>query len=202
MQTDINFALSSLPLPVRLRPGTPMNDLELMRFSRENRPLRMEREENGDILIMTPTGSRTGDMNHKIGMILGLWAEEDGRGVTFDSSTGFRLPNGAVRSPDASWLVNERWDAMTSEEQDGFGVCPDFIIELTLPSDRLPQVKKKIVEQWLPSGVSLVWLIDTESRTVAIFRPGEEPELLHDPSSVQGTGLVSGFELVMARIWG
>jgi Uma2 family endonuclease len=197
----MNLVLSAIPFPVRIRPSTPMSDLELMRFSRENRSLRMERERNGDIVIMTPTGSRTGKMNLRLGRLLDEWTEKDGRGVAFDSSTGFKLASGAVRSPDAAWIAKDRWDALTEEEQDGFGICPDFIIELASPSDRLTEIKKKIAEEWLANGVKLAWLIDTKERTVTIFRSGEEPDVLSDPASVQGEGPVSGFELVMDRIW-
>jgi len=197
----MDLLLSSLPLPVRLRPEKPLNDRDLMRFSRENRPLRMEREPNGDILITTPTGNKTGRINQKINILLGVWAEQDGSGVTFDSSTGFKLPNGAVRSPDAAWIANEKWNALTEDQQDGFGVCPDFIIELASPSDRLPDVKKKILDEWIANGVQLAWLIDTKARTVTIFRPGDDPETLVDPTSIQGAGPLRGFELVMSRVW-
>ena len=197
----MDLLLSSLPLPVRLRPEKPLNDRDLMRFSRENRPLRMEREPNGDILITTPTGNKTGRINQKINILLGVWAEQDGSGVTFDSSTGFKLPNGAVRSPDAAWIANEKWNALTEDQQDGFGVCPDFIIELASPSDRLPDVKKKILDEWIANGVQLAWLIDTKARTVTIYRPDDDPETLFDPTSVQGVGPLRGFELVMSRIW-
>ena len=107
-----------------------MTDVEWMHFSRRNRPLRMELEGNGDILIMTPAGNNTGRMNQRLGRLLDEWAELDGRGVTFDSDTCFKLPNGAIRSPDASWLSNEKWNALTAEQQEGFGMCPDFVIEL------------------------------------------------------------------------
>ena len=197
----MNFDIASMPLPVRITPVAKMGDEELMRFSRLNRPLRMEREGNGDILIMTPTGNVTGIMNRKLIRILDEWAERDGRGITFDSDTGFNLRTGAVRSPDASWLSNEKWNALSSEEQQGFGTCPEFVVELTSPSDRLPEVRRKMVEEWMAGGAQVGWLIDPKSRSVEIYRLGEEPELLHDPTSVQGTGPVRGFELVMSRVW-
>ncbi len=197
----MNLSLESLPLPIRLRPDKPMSDAELMRFGRENRPLRMEREPNGEILIMTPTNNKTGKMNLRIGRLLDVWAEEDGRGVAFDSSTGFKLPNGAVRSPDAAWIANARWNAMTDEEQEGFGTYPDFVIELRSPTERLSESQAKM-EEWIGNGVELAWLIDPKRRVVEVYRPGEEPEVHQDPSSVQGDGPVRGFELVMERVWG
>ncbi|WP_221312876.1 Uma2 family endonuclease [Granulicella aggregans] len=180
-----------------------MSDEELMRFSRENRPYRMEREPNGEILIMTPTGYRTGSTNQRISQALGVWADEDGRGVVFDSSTGFTLSNGAIRSPDASWLSHRKGDALTPEQQTGYApVCPEFVIELTSPSDRLENVKKKVLDEWIANGTELAWLVDSQTRRVTIYRPGQEAEVLEDPTSVQGTGCVAGFELVMERIWG
>jgi len=199
----MGMTLSSLPLPMRLRPETPMSDEELMRFGQENRPLRIEREENGELLIMTPTGIRTGNKNLRIVRLLDEWAEQDGRGIGCDSSTGFRLANGAIRSPDASWIANERLNKLTDEQQEAYGpICPDFIIELVSPSDRLNNVKQKIAEQWIANGVQLAWMIDVKSRTVTVYRPGEAAEVHEDPTSVQGDGPVRGFELVMGRVWG
>lgn len=199
----MNLDLSSLPLPIRLRPDTPMSDEELMRFSRVNRPFRMEREPNGEVLIMTPAGSKTGLINGQVFGALLIWSNEDGRGVAFDSSTGFTLPNGAVRSPDASWISNQRWDALTEAEQDGYApLCPEFVIELASPSDRIGDVKNKMVEEWIANGAELAWLIEPKVRRVTVYRPGHEPEVLDDPSSVQGSGCVAGFELVMSRVWG
>ncbi len=198
----MDFDIACLPLPARVTPAVPMSDLELLRFSRANRPLRMEREGNGDIVIMTPTGNRTGKLNQRLGRLLDEWAEADGRGVTFDSDTGFKLPNGSVRSPDASWLANEKWESLSEEEQDGFGMCPDFIVELVSSSDRVSDVQKKIVQEWLPSGVQVAWLIDPKTKSVVVFREGKEPEHLSDPVSVVGSGPVMGFTLVMSRIWG
>jgi Uma2 family endonuclease len=199
----MNLSLSTLPMPIRLRSYTPMSDLELMRFSKENRPFRMEREPNGEILVMTPSGSRTSSINLRILQALGIWADEDGRGLAFESNTGFTLPNGAVRSPDASWLSNQKWNTLTEKEQDGYApVCPEFVVELTSPSDRIRDVKRKVVEEWIAQGAELAWLIEPKERRVTIYRPGQEAEVLEDPSSVQGTGCVAGFELVMERVWG
>jgi Uma2 family endonuclease len=197
----MNLSRVELESPMRIRRDRPISDEELLRLSAENEPLRLERDANGEILVMTPTGGNTGKINLRIGRLFDEWAEADGRGVAFDSSTGFHLPNGAVRSPDLAWVTNERWNALTAELRDGFAMCPDFVMELSSPSDRLPNVKKKITEEWIANGVKLAWLIDTKARTVIVYRPDEEPEVLHDPSSIQGTGPIAGFELVMARIW-
>ena len=199
----MNLDVSSLMLPIRLMPETPMSDEELMRFSRENRPYRMEREPNGQVVIMTPTGYKTASANRRILQALGNWADEDGRGEVFDSNVGFTLPNGSVRSPDASWVSHGKGDALTKEQQEGFApVCPEFVIELTSPSDRIKDVIQKVVKEWIAQGTELAWLIDPKERRVTIFRPGQEAEVLENPTSVQGTGCVAGFELVMERVWG
>jgi Uma2 family endonuclease len=201
--TGMNLDLSSLELPIRLRPETPMSDEELMRFSRENRPYRMERETNGEILIMTPTGYKTGTINRRVIQALGIWADHDGRGQVCDSDTGFKLPNGAVRAPDTAWVSDRRWNELTEAEQEGYApLCPEFVIELVSPSDRIENVKKKIVDEWIANGTELAWLIEPKTRRVTVYRPGQEPEVHEDPTSVQGTGCVAGFELMMERVWG
>ncbi|WP_084079926.1 Uma2 family endonuclease [Edaphobacter aggregans] len=197
----MNFTLSGMPVPLRFRPETPMSDEELMRFCAENDGVRVEREANGEILVMTPAGNRTGRMNAAIIAALGIWAERDGRGYVFDSNTGFTLPDGSMRSPDAAWVKATRWDALSGEEKERFShISPEFIIELRSPSDHLDDLEAKMV-QWIANGVQMAWLIDPERRVVVIYRPGDGPEVLHDPSSVQDSGVIAGFELVMARVW-
>lgn len=197
----MNLAFSETDLPVRLRFERPMTDAELLRFCEANEVLRVERDANGEILVMTPANSNTSKMNMRICRFLDEWTEADGRGVAFDSSGGFTLPDGSMRNPDAAWLLRGRWDALTSEEQSSFApVCPDFVIEVRSPSDRLSDVEAKM-EMWTANGAEVAWLIDPERKVVAIYRPGDSPEVLYEPSSVQGTGPVTGFELVMARVW-
>jgi Uma2 family endonuclease len=197
----MNFALQEMPLPLRFRPETPMSDEELMRFCAANDALRVERDANGEILVMTPAGNRTGRKNTAIISALDRWAEDDGRGYAFDSNTGFTLPDGSMRSPDAAWVSAARWDALTEGDKDRFSpICPDFIVELRSPTDSLAELKEKM-EQWVANGAQLAWLIDPTEQTVFIYRPDDQPEILHHPSSVQGNGIMAGFELVMARIW-
>lgn len=197
----MNFALAEMPLPLRFRPEKPMSDEELMRFCAANDFLRVERDANGEILVMTPAGSKTSSMNSRITRLLDEWAEADGRGIAFDSNGGFSLPDGSMRAADAAWVALARWDALTEAEQSRYApLCPDFIIELRSQNDGLAKLKQKM-EQWIANGVQLGWLIDPENKTVSIYRPGERPEILTHPTSVQGNGPVTGFELVMERIW-
>jgi Uma2 family endonuclease len=198
----MDLDLSSLQMPIRLKPGTPMTDEDFLAFSAVNEPLRMEREPDGEMLIMTPTGARTGRMNQRIGRLLDEWAEADGRGVTFDSSTGFKLKSGAVRSPNTSWVSNSAWEALSPAERDTCPpICPEFVVELVSPKDQLESVRKKM-EEWLASGAELAWLINSKRRAVEVYRVGEAAEVHENPTSVQGTGCMSGFCLVMERVWG
>jgi Uma2 family endonuclease len=197
----MNFTLAEVDLPIRILPDRPMTDEELMRFCAANDGLRVEREPNGEILVMTPANSKTSKMNSRIVRLLDEWAEEDGRGVAFDSSGGFTLPDGSMRNPDASWVENSRWQALTDAQQSSFApLCPDFVLELRSPTDRLPDTHAKM-QQWIANGTEVAWLIDPIDKAVTIYRPGESPEQLTHPTSVQGTGPIAGFELVIARIW-
>jgi Uma2 family endonuclease len=197
----MNFALAEMPLPLRFRPETPMSDEDLMRFCAANDFLRVERDANGEIHVMTPAGSKTSRMNSRITRLLDEWAEADGRGLSFDSNGGFTLPDGSVRAADAAWVDRKRWDALSAKDQARFApLCPDFVIELRSPNDSLPELQAKM-DQWIANGAQLGWLIDPEGKAVSIYRSGGSPEVHHHPTSVQGSGVIAGFELVMARIW-
>ena len=197
----MNFNLAEMPLPLRFRPETPMSDEELMRFCAANEAVRVERDANGEILVMTPAGSKTSQMNSRITRLLDEWAEEDGRGAAFDSNGGFTLPDGSMRAADAAWVDRKKWDALSARDQERFApLCPDFVIELRSPNDSLTELRTKM-EHWITNGARLGWLIDPENKAISIYRPGEEPEVLTHPTSVQGNGVMAGFELVMARVW-
>jgi len=179
-----------------------MSDAELLRFGAANKGLHFERDKNGELVVMTPTGNRTGMKNMYISRALGNWADEDGTGYAFDSSTGFSLPDGSMRSPDAAWVPCERWNALTEEQQDSFSpICPAFVIELRSRTDNLSDLRAKMGE-WLANGAELAWLIDPERKAVEVYRPGRAPEVLEGTSAVHGEGPVGGFVLELARIWG
>jgi Uma2 family endonuclease len=194
-------ALAGKRPPFRFRPESPMSDEDLMRFCAANDIARVEREVNGEILVMSPAGNRTGRRNAAIISALDTWAQQDGRGYVFDSSTGFTLADGSMRSPDAAWIEATRWNALSKAEQNRFSpICPDFLIELRSQTDDLAQLEAKMTK-WLLNGAKLAWLIDPERQLVAVYRPGGLPEVHHNPNSMQGNGVIAGFELAMARIW-
>jgi len=197
----MNLALNESVLPVRLRFDRPMTDEELMRFCAENDPLRVERNAQGELIVMSPTGSEGSGWNSEIITDLNLWARQDGRGKVFDSNGGFTLPDGSMRAPDAAWVSLRRWNALSREDQKRFApICPEFVIEVRSETDRLPDLQAKM-EMWIANGAEVAWLIDPLEKAVSIYRPGEQPEVLAQPTSVQGTGPIAGFELVLARIW-
>jgi len=197
----MNLAFTESQLPVRIRFEQPLSDDALARFSSENDPLRIERDANGELIIMTPLHSDSGAIEGEVYRALGNWASDDGRGKSFGPNAGFTLPDGSMRAPDASWISLKRWNALTRAQQQSYApICPEFVIEVRSNSDRLINLEAKM-EMWIANGAELAWLIDPERKTVAIYRPGDQPELLHDPTSVQGTAPVAGFELILSRIW-
>ncbi|MBP0016382.1 MAG: Uma2 family endonuclease [Cyanobacteria bacterium SBLK] len=168
-----------------------------------NRDLRLERTATGELIVNPPTGWETGRRNSRIGGELYLWwcsAEEPGE--IFESSTGFTLPNGANRSPDASWVSQERWDALTSEQKRTFAnICPDFVVELRSNSDTLKSLREKM-QEYLENGAVLGWLIDPKNRKVEVYRLGLEVEVLSNPTELSGEEVLPGFVLNMRRVWG
>jgi Uma2 family endonuclease len=192
--------LASLPLRVRL--ARPLDDDELLAFCAKNRELRIERTKDGELIIMPPTGSETGRKNFALIGKLAVWVERDGTGVGFDSSTGFILPNGAERAPDAAWVKKERWFALSEEQRQKFApLCPDFVVELRSPTDTLAELCDKL-EEYIESGARLGWLIDPFERRVHVYQPGRPPEVLADPGEVAGDPVLPGFVLPLDVIWG
>ena len=150
---------------------------------------------------MPPAGAETGNRNFNIAAYLWMWAEKDGTGIGFDSSAGFTLPNGAVRSPDASWIRGDRWDQLSDEKKNSFApICPDFVIELISKMDTLKGLKAKM-EEYLENGIVLGWLIDRKNKTVHIYRPNQAPQILDSPTIIDGTPELSGFQFPMAKVW-
>ncbi|MBD2444783.1 Uma2 family endonuclease [Dolichospermum sp. FACHB-1091] len=188
-------------LTVNFKSVIEMTDEQFFELCQNNRDLRFERNANGELIIMPPTGGETGNKNARITQQVMNWTDADGTGIAFDSSTGFKLPNGADRSPDASWIKLERWNALTDEEKQKFPpICPDFVIELLSPSDSLKTTQEKMRE-YIDNGVHLGILINRKSRQVEIYRPGKEVEVLDSPVTVSGEDVLKGFVLNLGMIW-
>jgi Uma2 family endonuclease len=187
--------------PVILNPlQAPMTDEEFVAFCQQYEDCLVESTAEGEIIIMPPNYSRTGKRNLALGARLWLWTQADGRGEAYDSSAGFRLPNGARRSPDASWIRKDRVAALPQEQQKRFyHLCPDFVVELRSPTDRIRRLMAKM-EEYIANGAELGWLIDPEERTVWIYRPGLAPECIVNPQRISGEGPVAGFVLELVDI--
>jgi Uma2 family endonuclease len=185
-----------VPPGVRLR----VSSAGFWRLCAANRDLRLERTAQGVLIVMSPAGSQSGASNAELSGQLFVWAKADGTGLSFDSSTGFTLPNGAVRAPDASWIRRSRWEALAPEQMRKFApICPDFVAELMSPSDDRPDVQAKMRE-YIEQGVRLGWLIDPEAGEVEIYRPSRPVETLDRPQTLSGEGVLPGFVLDLKGI--
>ena len=191
----------SSTIVLRIPPKLQMTDDEFFDFCQINSELRIERNKSGELLIMPPTGGTTGNRSGSVFGELYIWARQDGTGMCFDSSTGFKLSMGD-KSPDASWIKLERWNALSPEQQDKFPpICPDFVVELRSASDNLKPLQEKMQEYMREPGVQLGWLIDRKNRRVYIYRPGLPEECLENPATVSGDPVLPGFVLNMSKIW-
>jgi Uma2 family endonuclease len=180
----------------------PMTDDELFAFCVANKELRIECDEFGQLIIMSPAGGITGNLNFKLTTFFGQWAEknQDLR-YGFDSATGFRLPDKSMRSPDVSWVRKEKWDALSLAEQEKFApVCPDFVIELKSKSDSLTELKSKM-EKWMKNGCTLGWLIDPSQKKTYIYKVNDEwLEVNGFDQKLSGEGILPGFELPLSKL--
>lgn len=189
------------PRRFEFRPAEALSEEEFFQLCQRNRDLRLERTPNGTIVVMPPTGGATGSRNQEITRQLGNWAREDGTGAAFDSSTGFTLPDGGTRSPDAAWVCRDRLASLPPEQKERFvPLCPDFAIELRSPSDTLPDLLDKM-EEYLANGLQLGWLIDPGEERVYVFRPEQPRATLDAPTALNGAPILPGFTLKLAPIW-
>ena len=187
-------------ITLNLRPTIELTDEQFEQICRANRDLRFERTAEGELIVMSPTGSETGERNWGLNGQLWLWNQQNRLGKGFDSSTGFKLPNGATRSPGAAWVTNERWDALPTQQKRKFApICPDFVVELRSPSDELEDLQAKM-QEYLNNGIRLGWLIDPETRLVEIYRPNQPVQVLNNPTTLSGESVLPGFVLDLAEI--
>jgi len=178
-----------------------ITEREFYEFCLLNKNLRIELTGEGDLIVMPPTGGKTGRRNSKLTRRLTAWAEDDGRGQPFDSSTGFTLPNGAKRSPDFAWVSDARWDSLTEQEQEEFPpLCPDFVVELRSRTDTLATLQGKMKE-YIANGAQLGWLIDPTRKKVYVYRPKSAVEVLDSPKVVSGGPLLRGLKLDVQVLW-
>ena len=197
----VSKPIETSPVVLRINPVLEMTDDQFFDFCQLNDDLPMERTAEGDILILSPIGAEGSSGNADLTMQLGAWAKKDRKGVAFDSSCGFRLPNTATRSPDAAWGSRPQLARFSAEEKKKFlPLCPEFVVELRSPSDRLADLKTKM-EEYRENGALLGWLIDPIEYQVHVYRPGRSAEQLNKPGSISADPELPGFVLDLAEIW-
>ncbi|MEY3808069.1 MAG: hypothetical protein RI893_1045 [Pseudomonadota bacterium] len=197
--TNQNSPLNSLVL--HWPPSLHLMNDQFFDFCQVNKELRIERTAQGDSEIMAPTGGATSWRNSRLITQLSIWADLEGSGVVFDSSGGFVLPNGAIRSPDVSWVKRSRLSALTVEQKQRFlPLCPDFVIELRSPSDSIKSLQDKM-QEYSENGASLGWLIDTEGQQVLVFQPKTAIVHLDKPQFLLADDLLAGFRLELQKLW-
>ncbi len=193
--------LAGLEPPITLRTATPLSDEELMRFSEESKPYKVERTKDGEITIMTPVGYIGGQHEIYVASELLRWAEIDGRGSAVGPNVGFNLPDGSCFAPDGAWTAHSRLDALTAAQLAGYPpLCPDFVIEVRSRTDPRSLVETKMT-LWMANGAHLAWLLDPGSGTATIFRANSEVQVLTRPEFLRGGKPVDGFELPCDRLW-
>lgn len=188
-------------LTISLQSVIDLTDEQFFQLCHDNNDLRFERNSQGDITITAPAGSETSARNSDVNADLVFWNRRTKLGIVFDSSGGFKLPNGSDRSPDASWVAKDRWEALTREERSRFApICPDFVMELMSPSDSLKTLQTKM-QEYMDNGARLGWLINRRDREVEVYRIGQPREILKSPQSLSGEDVLPDFVLDMTAIW-
>jgi Uma2 family endonuclease len=189
------------PVVLRLKPVIQLTDDQLFELCQLNGDWRIEYTAQGELIVMPPTGGETSNRNMEITFQLQSWTRQDQTGVAFDSSGGFKLPNGAMRSPDAAWVRRSRLAVLTRDQKQKFlPLCPDFVIELRSPTDNLKALQDKM-QEYMDNGAQLGWLIDPLTRRIQVYRPQRPPETIEAPSTVSADPLLPGFALNLQTIW-
>jgi Uma2 family endonuclease len=186
-------------LILNLSPTIELTDEQFFQLCQHNQDLRIERTAQGELIIMPLTGWGIGSRNAKLTACLGNWTDANGTGIAFDSSTGYKLPNGENRSPDASWISRERLEALNPDPARFMPMSPDFAVELRSATDSLRLLQQKM-QEYLDCGVRLCWLIDPQNQQVEIYRLGQNVEVLKSPSNLSGEDVLPGFALDLTGI--
>jgi len=179
-----------------------VTDADFERIVKANPEWKFEQTAAGELVVVPPTGGTSGRKNLSLARQFGDWVEQNLQlGEGFDSSTLFRLPNSAKRSPDAAWVERRRWDALSRKQQDGYPpLCPDFVVELRSPTDSVEELQAKM-EEYMDNGARLGWLINPQERQVEIYRAGQQVEVLQSPLTLSGEDVLTGFVLDLRRIF-
>ncbi len=189
------------PLVLRLRPVIELSGDQLLELSSLNDDLRLELTAQGELIVMVPAGGESSRRNMKLAFQVELWTRRDNSGIAFDSSAGFILPNGAIRSPDASWVERSRYEALAPEQREKFlPLCPDFVVELRSPSDALSALQEKMAE-YVENRARLGLLLDPAQKRVYVYKPGEPVRELKDPEEVSADPVLPGFVLKPREVW-
>lgn len=201
MTAQVVYIDRTLPVVIKLHPGMTMTDEQFFEFCQMNSEHQFERTAQGELVIMSPTGSESGERNFNLTVQFGIWVQQNGTGVGFDSSTGFTLPNGAVRSPDVAWIQKSRWEAIPPPQRKKFApICPDFVVELRSETDDLTMLQNKM-QEYIDNGASLGWLIDPIEKQVYVYQPNAAMQQLNSPTTLSGDSTLSGFVLDLSKIW-
>ncbi|QQE63672.1 hypothetical protein GFS31_03410 [Leptolyngbya sp. BL0902] len=188
-------------IALTLRPTLQLTDEVFERLCQQNPDLRLERTAQGELVAMAPAGSESGYRNADLLGQLWQWNRRQRLGFVFDSSTGFTLPNGAIRSPDAAWVENARWERLSPEQRRRFApLCPDFVLELKSPSDEIATLQAKL-EEYLANGAQLGWLVDPEQQRVYVYSPDQPMQDFHHPSTLSGDPVLPDFVMDFTLIW-
>ena len=178
-----------------------ISDRQLEQLCRDNPETRFETTKEGNLVIMSLTGSMSGKFNMSLAAQLWNWNNQSKLGVVFDSSTGFKLSNGATRSPDVSWIELTRWDSLNLQQKRKFApIDPDFVIELLSPTDDMSELQQKMLE-YRSCGVRLGWLINPDEKIVEIYRHGQDKEVLDNPQTLSGEEVMPNLTVDLSEIF-
>ncbi len=182
---------------LNLKSIASLNREQFYQICLNNPQLQLERNPEGELIIMSPVGGESGEKEANLIGDIVIWNRQTKLGKVFSSSTIFSLPNGGDRSPDVAWVSLEKWESLTTEERQGFPpICPDFVIELRSKSDRLKQLQDKM-QEYLDSGLKLGWLINPQQKQVEIYRPDKPTEVLNMPVSLLGEDVLPELNITL-----